>query len=283
VEYPQSAPRCVIGDAMRVRQVMLNFMSNAVKFTDRGGIRVDVVYRSDGVNGPEWTINVTDTGIGIDAKTPPKLFGKFVQADSSTARKYGGTGLGLAISRQLAELMGGSVGFRSTAGVGSTFWVTVPMPPAAATEAESETQAIDGPTPASRWLVLLAEDNPVNQKVALHLLGKLGCEVDVANNGMEAFERWSARPYDAIFMDCQMPGLDGYQTTRQIRASGRRGRQIPIIAITASSMVGDRERCLAAGMTDYVSKPLDPRDLKRVLHDALSEGSANAGVSATGG
>jgi CheY-like chemotaxis protein len=153
------------------------------------------------------------------------------------------------------------------------------MPPAAAAEPEPVTQTIAGPSPANRWLVLLAEDNPVNQKVALHLLGKLGCEVDVANNGMEAFERWNGRPYDAIFMDCQMPGLDGYQTTRQIRASGRRGRQIPIIAITASSMVGDRERCLAAGMTDYVSKPLDPRDLRRVLQAVLP----GAGVSAAGG
>jgi CheY-like chemotaxis protein len=267
---------------MRVRQVLLNFMSNAVKFTDRGSVRVDVAYRSDGAKGSEFTIDVTDTGIGIDAETQPKLFGKFVQADSSTARRYGGTGLGLAISRQLAELMGGTVGFRSTKGVGSTFWVTLPMAAAVAAKPESATQAIDGSMRANRWLVLLAEDNPVNQKVALHILGKLGCEVDVANNGMEAFERWSARPYDAIFMDCQMPGLDGYQTTRQIRASGERGRQIPIIAITASSMVGDRERCLAAGMTDYVSKPLDPRDLRRVLHDVLPEGSANAGVPATG-
>jgi len=137
--------------------------------------------------------------------------------------------------------------------------------------------------PANRWLVLLAEDNPVNQKVARHLLGKLGCEVDVAGNGMETLERWTERPYDAIFMDCQMPGLDGYQTTQRIRASGERGRRIPIIALTASSMVGDRERCLASGMTDYVSKPLDPRELRRVLHAALPEGSANAGVSAAGG
>jgi len=136
---------------------------------------------------------------------------------------------------------------------------------------------------ASRWLVLLAEDNPVNQKVAVHLLRKLGCEVDVASNGMEALARWNERPYDAIFMDCQMPGLDGYQATRQIRAAGRRGREIPIIAITASSMVGDRERCLAAGMTDYISKPLDPRDLRRILSAVLPEGSANAGVTATGG
>jgi CheY-like chemotaxis protein len=120
----------------------------------------------------------------------------------------------------------------------------------------------------------------VNQKLARHRLGKLGCEVDVAGNGMEALERWTERPYDAIFMDCQMPRLDGYQTTQRIRASGDRGRRIPIVAITASSMVGDRERCLAAGMTDYISKPLDPRELRRALHAALPDGS---GVSAASG
>jgi CheY-like chemotaxis protein len=227
---------------------------------------------------------VNDTGIGIDAQTQPRLFSKFVQADSSTARRFGGTGLGLAICRQLAELMGGSVGVRSKPGVGSAFWVTLPMPPAPAMPLDSAVPRFATvPVPANRWLVLLAEDNLVNQKLARHLLGKLGCEVDVANNGMEALERWAERPYDAIFMDCQMPGLDGYQATQRIRASGERGRRIPIIAITASSMVGDRERCLASGMTDYVSKPLDPRELRRVLHAALPEGSANAGVSAAGG
>jgi signal transduction histidine kinase/CheY-like chemotaxis protein/ligand-binding sensor domain-containing protein len=274
-EYPQDAPRNVMGDGSRVRQILVNFMGNAVKFTERGTVRVEVAYRKDTAH--EWTVSVTDTGIGIDAETQPRLFGKFVQADSSTARRYGGTGLGLAISRQLAELMGGSVGFRSVPGEGSTFWVMLPMPPAPATAPYAVVpQFLSRPMPATRWLVLLAEDNVVNQKLARHLLGKLGCEVDVANNGMEALDRWTQRPYDAIFMDCQMPGLDGYQTTQRIRESGDRGRQIPIIAITASSMVGDRERCLAAGMTDYVSKPLIPRELQRVLMAALPEGSASA-------
>jgi signal transduction histidine kinase/ligand-binding sensor domain-containing protein/ActR/RegA family two-component response regulator len=283
-EYPQDAPRNVLGDGSRVRQVLLNFMSNAVKFTDRGYVRIDVAYRKD--HAHEWAIGVSDTGIGIDVEVQPRLFGKFVQADSSTARRYGGTGLGLAISRQLAELMGGSVGFRSTPGVGSTFWVTLPLPPASAVAPYAKAPqlvSVSGPATANRWLVLLAEDNAVNQKLARHLLGKLGCEVDVANNGMEALVQWSQRPYDAIFMDCQMPGLDGYQTTQRIRESGDHGRQIPIVAITASSMVGDRERCLAAGMTDYVSKPLHPNELRRVLLAALPEGSESAGVSSAGG
>jgi len=174
------------------------------------------------------------------------------------------------------------VGLRSSPGVGSTFWVALPMPPAVAPPARTNAVQPPATATANRWLVLLAEDNPVNQKLARHLLGKLGCQVDVVNDGMEALKQWTEKPYDAIFMDCQMPELDGYETTRQIRASGGRGRRIPIVAITASSMVGDRERCLAAGMTDYVSKPLDPRELRRVLQALMPEGSASAGVSSAG-
>jgi len=280
-EYPSGAPRNVIGDSMRVRQVLLNFVSNAIKFTDRGCVRVEVEYRADSAH--EWKISVIDTGIGIDEEAQPRLFGKFMQADSSTARRYGGTGLGLAISRQLAELMGGTVGFRSAPGTGSTFWVTLPMPPAPAPAVKTlAPQLQSGPASENRWLVLLAEDNAVNQKLARHVLGRLGCEVDVANNGVEALERWNQRPYDAIFMDCQMPVLDGYQTTLRIREAGGRGSKIPIVAITASSMVGDRERCLAAGMTDYISKPLDPRELRRVLQAILPQAPASAGVSPAG-
>ncbi|HUB80901.1 MAG TPA: ATP-binding protein [Bryobacteraceae bacterium] len=282
-EYPQDAPRSVVGDCVRVRQVVLNFMSNAVKFTDLGAVRVSIEYRPE--NSHEWTVSVTDTGIGIAAETQPRLFAKFMQADSSTARRYGGTGLGLAICRQLAELMGGTVGFRSATGKGSTFWVKLPLPPAPVPvrNLPMPAAAPSGPLEATRRLVLLAEDNVVNQKLACHLLAKLGCEVDVAVNGVEALERWNQRPYDVIFMDCQMPGVDGYEATRSIRASGGRGAQIPIVAITASSMVGDRERCLAAGMTDYVSKPLDPRELRRVLEaiavEARPQGSGT--MSAT--
>ena len=273
-DYPENAPRNLIGDASRVRQVLVNFMSNAVKFTDRGSVRVNVRY--GGQPDDEWTIEVADTGIGIDADTQPRLFGKFVQADSSTARRFGGTGLGLAISKQLAELMGGRVGFRSMVGSGSTFWVTLPMPPSAPAKLRGEAARSDnGRTSAVRWVVLLVEDNPVNQKLARHLLMKLGCEVDLANNGMEAVAQWGQRPYDAIFMDCQMPGMDGYEATQRIRAYSERGRRIPIIALTAASMVGDRERCIASGMTDYVSKPLNPSELRRVLEAVLPEGSAS--------
>jgi len=217
---------------------------------------------------------VRDTGIGIPTRLQDSLFNKFVQADPSSARKHGGTGLGLAICKQLAELMGGSVGLESEPGQGSTFHVRLPLPFAA--EAE---RAVVGPSltrgrrPSSetRWLVLLADDNRVNQKLASHLLRQLGCEVDVARDGVETLQLWNERPYDAIFMDCQMPGLDGYETTMRIRQVAGRGMEIPIIAITAHSMAGDRERCLDAGMNDYVSKPLHVSDLERVLDTWVAE------------
>ena len=271
LEYPSTAPHTVLGDGARVRQILINYVSNAVKFTERGRVRIDVEYGAYNGGKPNCVISVTDSGIGIARESQHLLFSKFFQADSSNSRRFGGTGLGLAISKQLAELMGGHVGPRSAPGQGSTFWVRLPLPPARAAVRESKPEI---PIPVSgqenRWLVLLAEDNPVNQKLGRLLLRKLGCEVDVAGNGMETFERWAQRPYDVIFMDCQMPDLDGYETTARIRAAGGRGREIPIIALTAHSMVGDRERCLAAGMSDYVSKPLNLQDLKRVL-DGLAE------------
>jgi len=239
-----------------------------VKFTETGGICVKAEYND------AWLISVTDSGIGIPAAKQSTLFGKFVQVDSSTTRRFSGTGLGLAISKQLAELMGGSVGLRSEPGLGSTFWVRLPLPLAATpttkfspedSRAESEKSA------QNRALVLLADDNTINQKLASHLLRKLGCEVEITSNGTETLERWKERPFDAIFMDCQMPDLDGYETTARIRNSGGRGREIPIIATTAHSMAGDRERCLAAGMTDYVSKPLSLKDLERVLEETVAQ------------
>ncbi len=259
--------RMVVGDALRVRQIVLNYVSNAVKFSERGEVHVKVECAA-GDNAPEWLIQVRDTGIGIPAHLQASLFNKFVQADPSSARKHGGTGLGLAICKQLAELMGGGVGLESEPGQGSTFHVHLPLPFAAERAGEaagtSPTRVRAGNS-ETRWLVLLADDNRVNQKLASHLLRQFGCEVDVARDGVEALEQWKQRPYDAIFMDCQMPDLDGYETTLRIRQEGGRGAEIPIIAITAHSMAGDRERCLDAGMNDYVSKPLNRSDLERVL------------------
>jgi signal transduction histidine kinase/ligand-binding sensor domain-containing protein/CheY-like chemotaxis protein len=260
--------RLVIGDAVRVRQIVVNYISNAVKFSDKGEIHVTVKRRAEDAGVPEWVISVHDSGIGIPHHLQPSLFNKFVQADPSSARKYGGTGLGLAICRQLAELMGGGVGLESEHGKGSTFSVWFPLPLTSELRRRSGVNPSangDKPAAETRWLVLLADDNRVNQKLACRLLEQLGCEVDVARDGAQTLQLWNQRPYDAIFMDCQMPDLDGYETTQRIRACSGRGAEIPIIATTAHSMAGDRERCLDAGMNDYVSKPLSRADLERVL------------------
>ena len=269
-EYDPDAPQNVVGDATRLRQILINYIGNAVKFTESGSVRVKVEYVPDAANEPIWILSVSDTGIGLSPEKQELLFTKFVQADSSTTRRFGGTGLGLAICKQLAELMGGTVDVRSVPGQGSTFWVRLPMPLASSIEPDLEClrSLHVGDAPSSP-LVLLADDNSVNRKLAMRMLQRLGCEVDVACDGIEALERWDKRSYDAIFMDCHMPGLDGYETTARIRASGGRGREIPIIATTANTMAEDREHCLAAGMTDFVSKPLSFQELDRVLETWL--------------
>jgi signal transduction histidine kinase/ligand-binding sensor domain-containing protein/CheY-like chemotaxis protein len=272
--YDPDTPRMVIGDPTRVRQILINYLANAIEFTESGWVGVAVEYRLEPAGGPEFLISVSDSGVGVAADRQPMLFGKFVEGDLSPARRFGESGLGLAICKQLAELMGGTVGLQSTLGEGSTFWVRLPLRLAAKTAPVSTLKPDAAPTPPQhRGRVLLAEDNPINQKLARILLLRLGCDVDVACDGHETLRLFAQNSYDAIFMDCQMPFLDGYQTTARIRASGERGRTIPIVATTASSMVGDREICLAAGMTDYLSKPLSVRELQRVLDSVLGAGT----------
>ena len=257
LDYDRHTPARVLGDAARVRQILLNYLSNAVKFTDRGEVRVKVDYQGQ----ESCVLSVTDSGMGIASDKQELLFTKFVQADAASGSRYGGTGLGLAICKQLAELMGGRVGLHSEVGAGSTFWARLPLPPAA-DQVVTGLEALRRVHGNGRPLVLIAEDNRINQKIASALVAKLGCDPDIAGNGNEALARWNRRPYDAILMDCQMPDLDGYETTRLIRAAGG---QMPIIALTASSVPGERERCLAAGMTDYITKPISLDDLRRVL------------------
>ena len=268
-------PHCVIGDPGRFRQVLLNLCGNAVKFTKDGTVTIDIEW-TDGGNGTgNAKIAVTDTGIGIDDEKQALLFQKFVQADSSTTRKFGGTGLGLAISKRLVELMGGSIGVRSRLGEGSRFWFELPLPVAETSLADASTQATPTVDSSARpeptedndvrlTSVLLVEDTPVNQKLATRLLQKMGCRIDIANNGKEAVEKADQGGYDVIFMDCHMPEMDGFEATAAIRRITERS-QIPIIALTANAMQGDRERCLKAGMDDYISKPLKPADLRNAL------------------
>lgn len=272
-------PSALLGDAGRVRQVLLNLVSNAIKFTPEGSVRVEVTMQQSvsrsGDAGSEIQVSVTDTGIGIAGDRQQLLFERFTQADSSMARRYGGTGLGLAICRSLVELMGGSIGLRSHTGKGSTFWFRIPLHPAAteqpAPSAAPATEPVAERKTQFSHDILLAEDNVVNAKLATHLLGRLGCRVTTAANGAQALAMVQQAPFALVLMDCQMPDMDGFEATRAIRAwesraaRGGTAPRLPIIAITANAMQGDRERCLEAGMDDYITKPVDVAQLERVL------------------
>jgi CheY-like chemotaxis protein len=261
-------PQYVLADPTRLRQVLVNLLGNALKFTSTGWIGLDVrVTREEAAYVMQFT--VADTGIGIPTEVVPQLFTRFMQADSSTSRQFGGSGLGLAIVRQLVELMGGTVDVRSTPGKGSRFVVTLPVLPAQAPAQASVWVDIEPPVQGLR--ILLAEDNTTNQVVAFGMLRKLGYDsVTIANDGAEALEMALDQPYDVILMDCQMPEMDGYEATRRLRAAGC---DAVIIAMTANAIKGDRERCIEAGMNDYVTKPVDLKLLRALLAKWLGQSS----------
>ena len=269
-------PEAILGDATRTRQVLVNLLSNAVKFTEKGRIHVTLSAIGLGRERHEIHFAVRDTGIGIPANRLAQLFLPFQQLDPSTTRTHGGTGLGLAISRRLSELMGGSIWADSEVGRGSTFHFTLIAKAATAEALENFDQGLwtspfdqeqgDRPTDSAPPLrILLAEDNIVNQKVAIMLLERLGHRADVAANGVEAVDALRRQPYDVVLMDVQMPEMDGLEATRRIRRQVMTGRRPRIIGLTAHTMVGDRERCLAAGMDDFLPKPLDRTSLEAVL------------------
>jgi signal transduction histidine kinase/CheY-like chemotaxis protein/HPt (histidine-containing phosphotransfer) domain-containing protein len=268
-------PDALRGDPGRLGQALTNLVANAVKFTERGSVAVRVTREP----GPVMRLRfeVADTGIGISPEAGERLFHAFTQADSSTTRRYSGTGLGLVIAKRLAELMGGEIGFESQPGRGSTFRFTVRLEPAS------------GPIPAARpapvqalpvsLFVLVADDSRLNQKVVVGMLERLGCHADVVGSGDEAVHAVARRSYALVLMDCQMPGMDGYEATRQIRDSEAGGRRTPIIAMTASALQGDREKCLAAGMDDHLPKPFSPEELAAMLR----RWSVGAGETSTEG
>jgi len=274
-----AAQREFIGDAGRLRQILLNLTGNAIKFTNTGSVRLHVKLQEDVARGeiPALHFSVIDTGIGIADKTKPKLFNMFVQADASTVRKYGGTGLGLAICRRLVEQMNGTIGFESQEGRGSTFYFSLrlplplkqTLPTSAAIPAPSNAALTRSdpslPAPLRRPLVLVAEDNPINQKVTTMTLTKLGCDAHLAQDGAEAFEMVRARDYDLILMDIQMPGTDGYSATRMIRALAPPKNQVKIVAMTANAMRSDHDACLLAGMDDYIAKPVNREKFVEIL------------------
>ena len=261
-------PAMVSGDVMRLRQVLLNLLSNAIKFTSEGEIVVRGELRSAASDGYELYFSVTDGGIGISEEQQARLFQPFSQANASTARMFGGTGLGLAICKRLAGLMGGNIGVESRPAQGSCFWFTIRVGAAAPEPLRLVAQS-GTIGPATGFRLLLVEDNPINQKVARLVLDKLGYQVDVANNGFEALDAVDSVRYDLILMDCIMPEMDGFEATRRLRSAGGRAAEVPIIAMTANAFEDDRKACLAAGMNDFLSKPVRQSELAAKLEGLL--------------
>ena len=265
-EISPNIPNTLRGDPGRLRQILLNLAGNAIKFTEHGRVHLtlDTQAPVDGKQQIKFTLS--DTGIGMSSVTVDQLFAPFFQADASTTRRYGGTGLGLSISAHLVELMGGKITVESTEGIGTIFRFTLELPASAQNQ---EVQPVNGAADSAlgELHILLAEDNLTNQKVAALMLRKLGCKITLANNGEQALTALSGQNFDLVLMDCQMPVMDGFEATQRIRndTSGRFDPQITIIAMTANAMQGDRETCLAAGMDDYIPKPIDIANLLATL------------------
>jgi PAS domain S-box-containing protein len=262
LEIAPDVPTCVSGDPGRLCQVVINLLGNAVKFTEKGQVTLRLTLDGQTPEAARLRFNVCDSGIGIDPDRLPILFEPFTQADASTTRRFGGTGLGLAISKSLVELMGGEIGCESTLGQGSNFWFVLPM----ARLVPQSTPQTSGPrSPDPRPLhtsrnplrVLVAEDNPINQTLVVHLLRRLGHTAEIVANGQQAVEAYRRCAFSLILMDTHMPEMDGFEATRQIRQLEDPCQKTVIISITANALEGDRERSLAAGMDDYLSKPIN--------------------------
>ena len=268
-------PRFLRGDSGRLRQILVNLVGNAIKFTEKGDVRLDVSLAKRSENYVLPRFSVRDTGVGIPSEKMGRLFDKFVQVDDSFARREGGAGLGLSICREIAEMMGGSIGATSEEGKGSEFRFTVclEIQPEGARRDETRTPA-RASVPCFRRQgvrILLVEDDPINRSVALCMLKKLGLAADTAENGQQAVAALERCAYDLVLMDCLMPVLDGYKATKRIRLLDGKAGKVPIVAMTANAMLGDRERCLRAGMDDYISKPVSRAALVEALNRWLAK------------
>lgn len=287
-QLEESIPQIVCGDPVRIRQILTNLIGNAIKFTEQGKIQLLSTLVEQNEESCVLRFEVRDTGIGLSEEEKDGIFNAFSQADTTTTRKYGGTGLGLTISRQLVELMDGEIGVHSEKGFGASFWfkinIQVPLDQKSALiDRKKEKQENKVELYHNNCKVLLAEDNLTNQIVAEGMLELFGCKVDLAVNGVEAVEARKKNNYDLILMDCQMPELDGYSATGQIREFEQQTRaaHIPVVALTAHVMSGDRQQCLAAGMDDYLSKPLQQEQLQAVIEKwvVASKGTYQASVT----
>jgi two-component system sensor histidine kinase/response regulator len=269
---PPDPPPALRGDPGRIRQVLHNLVANAIKFTDRGAVTVAMACQTRPDGRLDLQLEVSDTGIGIPLQAQPGLFTRFGQPDDATARRFGGTGLGLAICKQLVELMGGRIGFASEPGRGSRFWVAVPCAP-------GEPPAAAASPPASRALrILVAEDNLINQAVAVAMLSRLGHRIDAVGDGVQAVAAVQCTAYDVVLMDIEMPAMDGVEATRAIRRLPGPAGRVPIVALTANAMEGQRERYLGAGMSGYLAKPVSLAALREALARCI-DGGATPGLA----
>jgi len=279
---PAHGPLRVLGDPNRIRQVLINLVGNAVKFTKSGGVDVRLTLGDDGGPSVAVRVEVEDTGVGISREAQSLIFQPFAQGDGSITRRFGGTGLGLSICRKLMELMNGKIGFTSAVGAGSLFWFELTLDKAKSSGARRRTAH---PAAASKsqvgWRILVAEDNSINQKVVSAMLRGLGYHADMANNGREALESWQRGGYDLILMDCQMPVMSGYEATEAIRKREQGGdARIPILAMTAQAYAQDRARCMQAGMDGHLAKPVTASELGSALSQWLPlEGPVAGAVS----
>ncbi|NTV30082.1 MAG: response regulator, partial [Candidatus Omnitrophica bacterium] len=277
-EVSEDVPPLVMGDPVRIRQIIINLVNNAIKFTHSGGVTISVRLQSRAEKECDLLFSVKDTGIGIPKDKQDRIFEVFAQADEKTSRRYGGTGLGLAISKKLSEMMGGRLWVESEEGKGSTFFALIRFPisgnvlRAQAVSADANGAAGENADSIGRIRILMAEDNLVNQKIAVRMLEKRGWEVVAVNNGREAVEAAGKTRFDIILMDDQMPEMSGVEATTIIRTEEKQtGLHVPIIAMTANAMAGDREKYLAVGMDAYVSKPIDRELLFREIINAVQE------------
>jgi signal transduction histidine kinase/ActR/RegA family two-component response regulator len=275
-QIDDTVPPLLLGDPGRLRQILVNLCGNAVKFTNRGGVSITISLAAGNDAGVLLRCAVRDTGVGMPADRLHTLFKPFSQLDASSTRRFGGTGLGLSIVKRLAQLMSGEVGVESREGEGSTFWFTARFERVRMLGMDEPTATVSViAAPADTHRILLVEDNTVNEKVAVRFLQKLGYAVDVAHNGREGVDAWARGGYDLILMDCQMPVLDGYEATREIRAREGSASRIPIVALTANTMKNDDLKCKEAGMDDHLGKPLDREQLARCLARYLSDDASS--------